>query len=128
MMNTETVPNHQTLIADYLAIWNEPDARRRQELITSSLSPAVQYLDPMMQSQGHEGFDAMIQGVQAQFPGHAISLISPIDALGNQLRFSWDLAPVGGDVLLAGTDFCVLAADGRLASITGFLDKLPAQA
>jgi hypothetical protein len=38
------------------------------------------------------------------------------------VRFSWTLGVPGADPVARGTDMAVLAADGRLASVTGFLD------
>ena len=39
-------------------------------------------------------------------------------------RFSWGLGPEGTDAPIKGTDFAVLK-DGRIRSITGFLDQVP---
>lgn len=39
--------------------------------------------------------------------------------------FGWELAAEGEAALVAGVDFGVLSEDGRLASITGFLDQVP---
>jgi len=38
--------------------------------------------------------------------------------------FSWGLGPEGVDSPIKGTDFAVLK-DGRIRSITGFLDQVP---
>ena len=46
------------------------------------------------------------------------------DAHGEHLRFSWTLGPAGAEDLMQGTDF-VEFADGKLARVTGFLDKVP---
>ena len=37
------------------------------------------------------------------------------------------LGPRGADTIIDGTDFAVIAADGRIASVTGFLDRIPQQ-
>jgi hypothetical protein len=42
----------------------------------------------------------------------------------NPVRFSWELGPDGADPLAGGLDVGVIA-DGRLRSITGFLDFAP---
>ena len=46
---------------------------------------------------------------------------------GDRLRFSWGLGPDGADSPIKGTDFAVLSG-GKIRSITGFLDQVPAGA
>ena len=46
---------------------------------------------------------------------------------GDHVRFSWGLGPEGADSPIKGTDFAVVR-DGRIRSITGFLDQVPAGA
>jgi hypothetical protein len=42
-------------------------------------------------------------------------------------RFRWGLAPEGaGEPVVIGFDVAVVAEDGRLRSVLGFLDKVPA--
>jgi hypothetical protein len=41
------------------------------------------------------------------------------------VRFSWSLGCGDAEPLAAGTDIAVVAADGRIERITGFLDKMP---
>lgn len=116
------------LVADrYIAVWNERDGGRRRELIAETWTEDGSYLDPMMRGDGAEGIDAMIGGAQEQFPGHAFRRLGPSDAHADRLRFSWVLTPTaGGAAVVAGTDFGVVAPDGRLRTVTGFLDQPPA--
>ena len=51
--------------------------------------------------------------------------MAPVDAHSGHVRFGWHLAPDGGPALAAGVDFGVIAGDGRLETITGFLDHAP---
>jgi hypothetical protein len=47
------------------------------------------------------------------------------DAHHNRVRFTWHLKPLGGDETVAvGIDFGVVAEDGRLRSVTGFLEPV----
>jgi hypothetical protein len=113
------------LIDRYIAIWNETDAERRRALIARTWTQDARYVDPLMQGEGPAGIDAMVAGVQQRFPGHRFRRISPVDAHNRHVRFAWHLAPEAGPALAAGVDFGVIAPDGRLASITGFLDRVP---
>ena len=66
----------------------------------------------------------MIEAVQARFPGYRFRRTSEIDAHHDRVRFSWELSPDGDGALAGGLDVGVVA-DGRLRSITGFLDFAP---
>ena len=114
------------LVDRYIDAWNEADAGRRRDLIARTWTETATYLDPLMESEGHLGIDAMIRGVQERFPGHRFRRTSDVDSHRDRIRFSWALGPDGGEALVDGTDFGVVAADGRLQTVTGFLDHAPA--
>ena len=114
------------VIDRYFEIWNETDARRRRELIGRTWTEDASYVDPLMSGDGPDGIDAMVGGVQERFPGHWFRRTGGIDAYQDRVRFSWELIDGGGGApLVAGVDFGVVAADGRLREITGFLDQGP---
>jgi len=80
----------------------------------------------MLESEGRKGIDAMVAGVHERFPGYKFRRTGAIDLHHDRVRFSWELAPAGGPVFADGVDFGVIAADGRLQTITGFIDHAPA--
>jgi hypothetical protein len=112
------------VVDQYIAMWNETDPTRRRDLIARTWSEAGRYLDPLMSGTGHDGIDAMVAGVQAQFPGHRFRRASEIDAHHDRVRFAWELGPADGPLLARGVDFGEIV-DGRLEAITGFLDAAP---
>ena len=122
----ETIADPATLADRYLAAWNETDAARLRELNALAWTESASYVDPLMRGDGHAGIDAMIAAVQAKFPGFRFTRVSPVDAHGEHLRFTWELGPAGEAALVVGTDFATVAADGRLARMTGFIDRAPA--
>jgi SnoaL-like domain len=124
-MNHATATNLTELVDRYIETWNETDAARRRKLIAQTWTENASYLDPLMEGKGHEGIDAMLQGVQAQFPNHLMRRVGEVDTHHDRVRFGWELAPKDGTVLVRGIDMGVVNADGRLESITGFLDQLP---
>jgi hypothetical protein len=85
---------------------------------------ASRYIDPLMSGDGHDGVDALISGVQARFPDFRFRLIGQPNGYGDHVRFSWGLGPEGADSPIKGTDFAVVS-DGRIRSVTGFLDQVP---
>ena len=117
-MTTDTA----TVVDTYLAAWNETDPSRRRQLVERTFTPEATYLDPLMRGEGHDGLDAMIAAAQQKYPGCRFTLAAGPDAHNYVLRFSWDLMPENGDKLATGHDFAVVAEDGRLSSVTGFLD------
>ena len=108
----------------YIELWNEKTASRRREMLASDWTADAKYTDPLMSGDGHEGVDALIAGVQQRFPDFKFSLIGKVDGFGDHVRFSWGLGPDGIDSPIKGTDFAVLK-EGRIRSITGFLDQVP---
>jgi hypothetical protein len=119
--------NFTDLVDRYIAIWNETDDERRHNLIARTWTEDSTYLDPLMRGEGRSGIDAMIRGVQAQFPGLLFRRTSDVDAHNDHVRFAWELGPEGGPALAGGVDFGVIIG-GRLQTITGFLDFAPKQA
>lgn len=118
--------NLTELIDHYIAMWNEPDAEVRRDLIKRTWTENASYLDPVITGDGQQGIDAMVQGVQERFPRHRFRRTSEVDCHHDRLRFAWDLAAEDGTAIVKGTDFGVLAEDGRLQNIIGFFDPAPA--
>ncbi len=80
-----------------------------------------------MQASGLEQISALVDAVHQRYPGFRFGLAGNADAHGEYLRFSWTLGPGGAEDLIQGTDFVELSG-GKLKSVTGFLDKVPAGA
>jgi hypothetical protein len=112
----------------YIDLWNERTPSRRREMLSEDWTTDARYVDPVMSGDGHDGVDALIAGVQQRFPDFKFTLIGEPNGYGDhfrfQLRFSWGLGPDGIDSPIKGTDFAVLK-QGRIRSITGFLDQVP---
>jgi hypothetical protein len=111
-----------TTVDRYIAIWNETDAQRRRALIAHTYTDDATYVDPVMTGDGPDGIDDMIAGAQQQFPGHEFRLAAGPDAHHDRVRFAWELHGADGPVA-AGVDFAVVAGDGRLRAVTGFLEQ-----
>src|SRR6202012_323655 len=84
----------------------------------------AKYVDPLMSGDGRDGVDALIAGVQQRFPEFKFKLLGEANGFGDRLRFCWGLGPDGADSPIKGRDFAVLG-DGKMRSITGFVDKVP---
>jgi hypothetical protein len=125
-MTANALPsNPAEIAAQYISIWNENDPALRRTLIERTFTLQASYIDPLMQSAGHDGLDAMIAAAQAQFAGLRFSVSGKPDAHHDVVRFSWSLGAGDAEPLVCGTDIAVVAPDRRIERITGFLDKMP---
>ena len=125
MSNIESVVESVDVIIDaYVASWNETDPAKRKSALAASCAAGASYRDPVMVSDGQAGLDAMLAGVQAKFPGFVLKRISKVDSHNGAVRFAWSLGPASGPSVVEGVDFATLSADGKLASIVGFIDKM----
>lgn len=122
-----TMTDVNTIARNYIDLWNERAPARRREMLAANWTSDARYVDPLMSGDGHDGVDALIAGVQQRFPDFRFRLIGEANGFGDHLRFSWGLGPDGADSPIKETDFAVLC-DGRIRSITGFLDQMPASA
>ena len=117
----------QKIATDYIELWNERASDRRRAMLKQNWTDDATYIDPLMSGDGRDGVDALIAGVQQRFPEFKFRLLGEANGFGDRLRFCWGLGPDGADSPIKGTDFAVLS-DGRIRSITGFLDQVPQQA
>jgi hypothetical protein len=114
-----------TIAAEYINAFNETDEAERKRLVADVFTADVSYIDPMADVEGHDGVDAFIAGAHQQFPGWVFTLIGPVDGHGQQARFTWGLGPEGAEPPVIGFDVIIVDADGRIAQVLGFLDKVP---
>jgi SnoaL-like domain len=113
------------VIDRYFDCWNMTDPGKRRKLIGEVWADEAEYIDPLAQVRGHEAIDANIAAVQAQFPGWVFALAGAVDAHHQQARFSWNFGPEGAEPQVVGSDVAVIAEDGRISTVLGFLDKAP---
>jgi SnoaL-like domain len=118
----------QEIIDRYIAAWNETDAAARRELVSSLWAADGSYTDPLADVRGADAIAGLMGAAQQQFSGLVFTLGGPVDANHNQARFTWHLGPDGAEPVVIGFDVVVLDGDGRIASVHGFLDKVPAAA
>jgi SnoaL-like domain len=118
----------QAVVDRYIAIWNQTNPDQRRDLIARTWTEDASYIDPLVVAEGPEAIDSTIASVQSQFPGFAFRLAGPVDAHHNLARFTWELALNGAEeAVVVGFDVAILAHDGRLQEVHGFLDKIPTQ-
>jgi hypothetical protein len=141
-----TAMDVNTAVVNYIAVWNERDAKRRRALVAQTWSEDGSYAGPSREGVGLDAIDSIIATAQEQPPawrtsaasgttaagpsaGWRMSLASGIDAHHDYVRFSWTAGGTpDAPLYVKGTVFAVLAADGRFKSVIGFTDAGPARA
>ena len=112
-------------VINYIAAWNETDAGRRREIIARTWTEDGSYLDALREGTGHAALDAMIAAAQQRFAGYRFRLSSGVEVHHDRVRFSWTAGGMpDAPLYFGGTDFAVLADDGRMAQSPG-LPTLP---
>jgi len=115
------------LVERYLAVWNEGDDQARAAAVAALWTEDATYTDPLAEVTGHAGLAAVIAGARDMFAGHTFRPHGRVDGHHNVVRFGWELVPAaGGEPVVIGFDVAVLAEDGRIRAVHGFLDKVPA--
>jgi hypothetical protein len=114
------------IVERYLAMWNQTDPAARHTLLDDACTPDVTYVDPLAAVEGPDALDGLIAAVQSQFPGLVFAPGGAADGHHDVARFTWHLGRPGEDPLVEGFDVIELAPDGRIRTVRGFLDKVPA--
>ena len=123
------------LAAKYMALWNEPDAGRRREMIAElwaedgrhilqppeemraiAAQPGIA-MSATLEAQGHEAIEARATSVYEHWVGsEGLSFRGRDDAdrLADVVKLHWEAVAKDGTVFAVGLSFLVLAADGRI--------------
>ena len=118
--------SYDELAQRYIDTWNETDPTVRRAAVDQLYSEDARSVDPLAVAAGREAIASMIGGVQDQFPGFTFRLAGPVDGHHNQARFGWELGPDGSQAPIVGFDVAVSDESGRIQTVLGFLDKVPA--
>jgi hypothetical protein len=119
---------YDELAQRYVDTWNETDPDARRAAVDGLYTEDARYIDPLAAAEGREAIAAMIGAVQQQFAGFVFRLAGPVDGHHNQARFGWELGPAGAEAPIVGFDVAVTDGSGRIQTVLGFLDKVPAAA
>ncbi|MCK9894165.1 nuclear transport factor 2 family protein [Frankia sp. AgB32] len=116
---------HTDAVQRCLAAWNAaPDDV--EKAVAMTFTDAATYTDPLADIRGQDAITDTIRGVREQFPGFEFRAVGTPDAHHHIARFSWELVSrEDGSAPVAGFDVITLAEDGRVSSVSGFLDRVP---
>ena len=116
----------QTLVQDYIAVWNEPDAKRRRELIRTLWQEDAHHLARTLEAVGHAGIEKRVADAYHKWvkeKGYVFRLRDGVDGHHGTVKLRWDMLPAaGGEVISIGFDFLVLGGDGRIRTGYQFIE------
>ncbi|MCA6090825.1 nuclear transport factor 2 family protein [Streptomyces sp. SCA3-4] len=120
---------YEIAVTRYFEAWNAVDAESRAKAVALAWSEDGTYTDPLADVRGHEQVAAVIGAAREQFAGFEFRWSGEVDGHHDTARFSWELVSVAdGSAPVAGFDVITLAEDGRIRTVLGFLDRVPATA
>jgi nuclear transport factor 2 (NTF2) superfamily protein len=120
---------HDSAVARYFEAWNARESEARAKAVAAAWTEDGTYTDPFAVVGGHEQIAAVIAGTHEQFPGFVFRPLGAVDGHHDTARFSWELvSEADGSAPVAGSDVITLGADGRIRTVFGFLDRVPAEA
>jgi hypothetical protein len=120
---------YETAAARYLEAWNADAPEALAKAVAAAWTADGSYTDPLAEVRGHEQIAAVITAAHEQFPGFTFKLAGTVDGHHDTARFGWELvADADGSAPVAGFDVITLDDDGRIRTVLGFLDRVPAPA
>ncbi|MFJ8005098.1 nuclear transport factor 2 family protein [Streptomyces fagopyri] len=124
---SENTDRYESAVARYLEAWNAGGPDALAKAVAAAWSADGGYTDPLADVRGHEGIAAVISAAHEQFPGFSFRLAGRVDGHHDIARFGWELVDdADGSAPVAGSDVITLDADGRIRTVHGFLDRVPA--
>jgi len=116
----------QTFVQDYIAVWNEPDAERRRQLIRTLWQEDAHHLARTLEAVGHAGIEKRVRDAYEKWvrdKGNVFRLRDGVDGHHDTIKLRWNMLPAaGGDVISIGFDFLVLGGDGRIRTGYQFIE------
>ncbi|WP_328557337.1 nuclear transport factor 2 family protein [Streptomyces sp. NBC_00358] len=122
--NTE---RHETAVTRYFEAWNAGGGDTLAKAVAAAWTADGRYTDPLADVRGHEQIAAVITAAHERFPGFTFRPLGEVDGHHDTARFGWELVDESdGSAPVAGFDVIVLDGEGRIRSVHGFLDRVPA--
>lgn len=107
-------------VADrFFALWAETDPARRRAAIEALVLPDVAFRDPYSCLEGRDDLDAHVAAAQRFMPGVLLERQGDARQCQGTALVDWVVRAPDGTVRARGTNVFELAADGRIARVTG---------
>lgn len=104
----------------YFRAWAEPDAAARRQLLEQCCEPAARIRTSFAVTDTIDELDAHIANAVRHMPGIRLEPAGRPQQLHGRARVGWVARSADGKSLLAGTNYLVLSAGGRIRELTSF--------
>jgi hypothetical protein len=116
----------QEIVTRYVALWNQPDDDKRRLEIVALWTPEGLHYAKSHTCHGYAALEARVTGSYERSiaPGlNVFRAADRLDAHHNAIRFTWNMVRRdSGEIAATGTEFLVLADDGRIQADYQFVD------
>jgi len=122
----ETPSRHSApnAVEQYIAFWNTAAPDEQKRLAAIAFAQDVSYHAPVGIMRGADELIGFRNQFAQHSPGYVFQSRSEPQAHHGRVRLEWELI-VADASFAAGTDMLELDEHGRIAAITGFLDRAP---
>jgi hypothetical protein len=124
------VNNIETLVENYVALWNEGNPARRREGIAALWAEGGAHFTRSIAAEGHALIEARIAKAYDEFVGSGqFTFVSAgnVDGHHQGVRFNWHMVSTTDHRIAAvGFDFLLLDEEGRIRSDHQYTDPTPA--
>lgn len=117
----------ETIVAKYVASWEQPDAGLRREVIAELWAEDAVYRNPIAEFHGRSGIeDAVTEAYDMFVTKGYVFRVAKVDSNHDVVRYTWEMTQVGDtEPEAVGTQVVSLDADGRMLCDHQFVDKAP---
>jgi len=112
------------IVDRHLEAYGEPDAARRESLISEVWAVDGELIDPPFEGSGRAGINELAAALQSNYPGHTFRRTTGIDHHHSFARYEWELVDPNGGVALSGLDIAEIGDDGLLRRVVGFIGPI----
>lgn len=109
-----------TTIDRWFAAWAETDGARRVEALAACTTEGITMQDPWSCLAGRDELSGHIANTHVHMPGIVMRREAAVRHCQGTVLADWKADDGSGKTLQRGTNVVRLAADGRIASVTGF--------
>lgn len=106
------------LVERYIALWNEPDAEKRNKTISELWTEDGAQFLPSQTFRGQRALIERVSSAHEEFVkagGFLFKQLGEADALHDAVKFTWEMVPAtGGAAAASGLIFLILSDDGRI--------------
>jgi hypothetical protein len=127
MQSGRAISELNDLVERFVAVWNEPDATKRREMMVLLWQPTGVHASRGYRATGYQEIEARIIAVYERAVrdgGHRFVPEPTAQQLGSIVKLNWCLVAHGGETAAIGLDVLQLGSDGRIERDTRFIETV----